>query len=86
MEKTLETDDRGVLQLSADLLGNTPPRTRYVVEVRGAELRLRREDGLPLWQTATARERASAFREWATRPRQSPGLPDEALRRDSFYD
>ena len=60
MEKPLETDDREVLQLSADLLGNTPHRTRHVVEVRGAELRLRREDGLPLWQTATARERASA--------------------------
>lgn len=41
MEHTIETDEHGVLTLSPELIGNSKPHTRYVVENQGARLILR---------------------------------------------
>jgi hypothetical protein len=40
----------------------------------------------PFYETATPKERAKAFREWAeSHPRNSPSLSDEAISRESIY-
>lgn len=41
---------------------------------------------LPFWQRATPAERAAAFRRWAETCPPVPPLPDEAFRRENWYD
>jgi hypothetical protein len=86
MTRFLEVDESGTLRLGPETLGPVKPRTRYVVEVLGETLILRPEQPPPFWATATPEERAQAFREWAARHTSGPGLPDEALHRESMYD
>jgi len=39
-----------------------------------------------LWATASVEEQATAFEEWVAGLPKGPGLPDEAVNRDSIYD
>lgn len=40
----------------------------------------------PLWRDLTPVERAEDFRTWMDSITDGPGLPDEAVHRDSIYD
>jgi hypothetical protein len=86
MSHILEVDGEGTLRLGPETLGAVKPHTRYSVDTVGKTLILRPIDGVPFWSTATPEERAQAFRAWAARHVSGPGLPDEALRRESIYD
>lgn len=82
----VEVDEQGGLYIPSHLLHHTEAYTHYVVEIQDDRLILRPEKTLPFWVTATPAERAEAFREWATMQRPTaPGLPDEALSRESIY-
>jgi hypothetical protein len=86
-DRVIEVSDEGTLHLAPDVLGNAPPRTRYVVNVRGDTIVLRQVTGrTPFWATASSQERADDLVEWASRHEDGPGLPDEALRREYLYD
>ncbi len=39
-----------------------------------------------VWATASVEEQATAFEEWVAGLPAGPGLPDEAVSRDSIYD
>ena len=40
----------------------------------------------PLWATASPEEQAHALEEWVAGLPKGPGLPDDAVSRDSIYD
>lgn len=86
MTEILEVDPQGVLHLPPEVLGHAKPRTRYVVESQGSILVLRPEKEPPFWQTAMPKERADAFRQWASSHETGPGLSDETLRREHIYE
>jgi len=88
MSRIIETNEEGAIHLSAELLGERKPHTRYVVEVEGDTLTLRPESSArPFWATATPQERAEVFRRWANTKRPpAPPLPAEALRRENIYE
>lgn len=43
-------------------------------------------DASPTWAKASPAERAAAFERWAASHSGGPGLPEEAVHRDSMYD
>ena len=87
MSRIVEVNEEGALNVPADVLGNAPPHTRYVVDVRGNAIILKPVDSpAPFWATASPQERAEDLRQWAASHTDGPGLPDEALRRDHIYD
>lgn len=87
MDRIVEVDQRGVIQLPTDVLVAVRPHTRFVLEVQGDTLVLHPVTALPFWQTATPQERAAAARRWAEqeRPAALP-LPASSLHRDQLYD
>jgi hypothetical protein len=88
MSRIVETNEEGAIHLSPELLGESKPHTRYILEVQGDTLTLRPEgESQPFWATASPQERAEAFRRWANQKRPpAPPLPNEALRRENIYE
>jgi bifunctional DNA-binding transcriptional regulator/antitoxin component of YhaV-PrlF toxin-antitoxin module len=86
MPYIVEVDDRGLLIVPPELRRVMQPHSRYVLELQGEVIVLRPEQRQPFWASATPDQRKQAFLEWVANHRQGPGLPDEALRRESFYD
>ena len=87
MSQIVELDERGAIQLPADLLAAVPPHTRFTLERRGTTLVLQPLAAAPLWTTATPEARAAAIRQWAALERPaSPPLSDAAVSREQMYD
>ena len=84
----LETNQQGNLQIPTDILPQLKPHTRYQVEVQGETLILRPQAEQSFWNTAKPAQRATKFRDWATKTQRpsTPPLPDEALSRETIYD
>lgn len=84
---TIEANDQGDLFIPAGLLGAAEPRARYVVEVVGKSVLLRRvvEGETPVWQRSPE-ERVKSWLEWVNAPRPPvPDIPLEAMRRENIY-
>lgn len=87
MSQIVEVDERGTIQLPADLLTIVKPHTKFTLERRGATLVLRPVASQPFWATATPDERATAVRRWAALARPAaPPLSDAAVSREHMYD
>jgi hypothetical protein len=87
MSAILEVDERGNLQLPADVLPISKPHTRYVASVSGHQLVLAPADSeKPFWMTAAPGERTEDILRWAASHVDGPGLPDEATHRDGIYE
>ena len=88
MSEIIEVDDEGNLVLPRKLLGSPNPHARYAVVAECGAIRLLPADEGQLDVTQlTPQERLRRFREWLAMPKpKAPVLPDEALRRESFYD
>ena len=84
MSQIVEVDERGTIQLPADLLTTVKPHTRFALERRGATLVLRPVASQPF---STPEERAAAVRRWAALDRPAtPPLSDVAVSREQMYD
>jgi hypothetical protein len=95
MSAIVEVSETGTLQLPTEILQEIQPNTRFVVEVEsvrdseGKQYRLILSPVTPeqpFWATATPEERAERFHQWVQSHKDSPNLPDEALRRENIYD
>jgi bifunctional DNA-binding transcriptional regulator/antitoxin component of YhaV-PrlF toxin-antitoxin module len=87
MSSIVEVSESGTLQLPAEILQAIRPNTRFVVEVESDRLILSPvPPEQPFWATATPEERAERFHQWIQSHKDSPNLPDEALRRENIYD
>lgn len=87
MSHIVEIDEDGMLPLPAEVLEQVKPNRCFVIEVTNGTLVLRPEPGArPLWATATPEERAKEIRRWVARHKGGPGLPLEALSRETIYD
>lgn len=87
MSHTVEVSDAGTIQLPADVLEQVKPHSRFIVEVHNGTVVLRPENGeQPFWATATPEEWVKDFRQWVASHKGGPGLPDEAVSRESMYD
>lgn len=83
MTQILQVNEHGDLYLPKEVLGKVRPGTCYSVEVQGELLILRKEQPAVL----SPEEKAAQWRKWAaSHSSESPGLPDEALRRENIYD
>lgn len=91
MSTTLRADEMGNLHLPPSLLPDPEPLATYRVEDQNGHIVISKESlqntaTEPFWKTATAEERAEAFRQWASKPRPPVGLSDYAVSRESIYD
>jgi len=87
MSQVVEINEEGVLALPAEVLEQVKSQRRFVVQFINGMLILRPEHkSLPFWATATPEERAEDLRQWVGSHKDGPGLPDEALKRDTIYD
>ena len=87
MSPIFEVDERGNLQLPADVLPISKPHTRYVASINGHQIVLAPADNeKPFWMTATPAERKDDILLWAASHTDGPGLPDQATHRDSIYE
>jgi hypothetical protein len=87
MKAVVELDDNGELRLPATMFPGAAPRARYRVEVQENQVVLWPENGGALfWQKANPQERAADILQWAASHRDGPGLPDEAVTRESIYE
>ena len=86
MRFIVEVKDGGLLALPPEARQRVSAHPRYVLEIQGDVLILRPEEREPFWATATPEQRKQAFLQWAARHKEGPGLPDEALRRETLYD
>jgi hypothetical protein len=96
MVQVIEIDADGTLHLPRELLGDTLLPARYIVEAQGDLLTLRKFDENfsqetiypddSSWSDRTPAERAMAIQAWAASHTDGPGLPDEAVRRETMYD
>ena len=87
MSAIFEVDERGNLQLPADVLPISKPHTRYMASTNGNQVVLMPADNeKSLWMTATGAERAGDILRWAGNHTDGPGLPDEATHRESIYE
>ncbi len=86
MAYIVEADDKGALIVPPELRDVVRPHSRYMIEVQGEVLILRPQNGEPFWATASNDQRKHAFQEWVATHDAGPGLPDEALHRDSIYE
>ncbi len=87
MSQIVEVNEEGMLSLPAEVLERVKPHRRFVVEVSNSTLILRPEaKAQPFWATATPEERAEDLRQWVASHKDGPGLPAEALSRDTIYD
>jgi hypothetical protein len=87
MNAILEVDERGNLQLPANVLPISKPHTRYVASTTGHQVVLApAESEKPFWMTATPAERAEDIIRWANSHEDGPDLLNEATHRDSIYE
>jgi hypothetical protein len=87
MSAILEVDERGNLQLPANVLPISKPHTRYVASTNGHQVVLAPANGeKTFWMTATPSERAADILRWAASHDDGPALPEEATHRDSIYE
>ncbi len=86
MADVVEINERGEITIPSEALGAARPHTRYVLETKDGVLMLRPEGVPPFWETASPEERAKALHEWVAELPEGPGLPDQALHRDSMYE
>ena len=88
MAKMIEANDRGEFFLPRDVVSGVPPHARYMVEREGDRFVMRPlTEAERYWAETTPEQRAKDFLEWIDGLAvQVPHLPDEALRRESFYD
>jgi hypothetical protein len=61
MRQIVEIDERGSIQLPADLLATVKPHTRFALERRGTTRILPPLAAAPFWVKATPAERAAAI-------------------------
>ena len=95
MSSIVEVSESGTLQLPAEILQAIGTNTRFVVEVESVPDSGKKQYRLilspvppeqPFWATATPEERVERFHQWVQSHKDSPNLPDEALRRENIYD
>jgi len=87
MSEVVEINEEGAITLPAEVLEQVKPHKRFVVEVHNGALVLHPEaESLPFWATATPEERAKDLRQWVASHKGGPGLPLEALSRETMYD
>ncbi len=87
MNQVVEVNEEGILSLPAEVLEKVKPHKRFVVEINNGALILRPEaKAQPFWATATPEEWAKSLREWVASHKEGPGLPLEALSRETIYD
>ena len=88
MSLIVEANEQGALYLPRELIGNVKPHARFILRRHGEVLLLHPEgEELPFWATATPKERAERFLEWANQERpEAPILLLEALSRESIYE
>ncbi len=87
MEREIQADERGVIQIEPEYVGGIRPHDRYTVERSNGTITLRPIEGKePFWKTATPEEWTKRFQQWVDSHTDGPGLPDEATRRESIYD
>jgi hypothetical protein len=87
MGQIVEVDERGAIQLPAELLSAMKPHTRFVLEQRGTTLVLQPLGSQPFWNTATPEDRAAAVRQWAALDRPAaPPLSDADVSREQMYE
>jgi len=83
----VEVDDSGKVALPHEFLNRLRPHARLHVEVEGTALKLVAVEEEPVRTKEEAEAWARSFREWvAGLDPKAPHLPDEALRRETFYD
>ena len=90
MSTVLQAEESGNLVLPPGLLPDSEPLGSYRIEASGGKLIIAKEThqkqkSEPLWKLPPE-ERIKAFREWVASFPSGPGLPDEAVSRDSTYD
>jgi len=100
MSAIIQISESGTIQLPRDLLAQVRCGKPYLVQVEKATLKLTPSDepepsaappptpapDKPFWATATTEEWLAAFHEWVDSHKDGPGLPAEALRRETMYD
>ena len=87
MSVVVELDEKGELHLPFAMLPGAAPHARYQVEVQGRQVVLSpQKGGDGFWHHASPKQRAADILQWAAGHRGGPGLPDEAVGRDSIYD
>jgi hypothetical protein len=64
MTRILEVEENGTLTLSAEILDNAPPHTRYVLETSGGQLTLRPEHEKSKSRPTSRKKRASSWEAW----------------------
>jgi hypothetical protein len=85
IELEVETDENGELRLTKEQLGNAQSHTRFRVRV---EAQPPEPQWGPRWAKMRPEERLEDFDAWMHRleERGGPGLPLEAISRDTIYD
>lgn len=76
-----------LIESLVEVVRSLSPEERSLLEekLKAASVELEGRER-PFHETATSKEWAKAFREWAeSHPRNSPGLSDEAISRESIY-
>jgi|FLYL01.1.fsa_nt_gi hypothetical protein len=89
IELVLKTDEKGELHIPRDLLGNTAPGTQLRLRIEAEDVTKEpRPRWGPRWAKMTREERLKDFQELLQRfsDAKSPGLPLEAISRDTIYD
>lgn len=87
MSTILEVDDTGTLRVPTTLLPVSQPHTRYIAIAKGKKIVISPEkEELPFWKRASKEEWLDSFNAWISSHSDGPGLPDEAVTRDSIYD
>ena len=87
MNPIFEVDQTGSLHLPATVLPVKEPNTRYSASIQGEQLVLSPVEGNePFWKRASTQEWLASFNAWMASHQNGPGLSDEAVTRDSFYD
>jgi hypothetical protein len=87
MHPMVEINSEGILHLPDEILQTLQPHTRFSVAVENGRVILSPVPSeQPFWATATPKERVERWHQWVQSHKDSPNLPDEALRRENIYD
>jgi hypothetical protein len=87
MSHTVRDSDEGAIRSPAEVLAQIKPHTRFSVEAHDGTVILRPEGQKKLfWVTATPKEWVKDFRQRVASYKGGPGLPDEAVSRESIYE
>ena len=88
MSITLQTDEKGVLHVPAELLPGSAPRAMYNIQRQDEALIVAKTKNPQVVNSTlpTPQERVAAFHNWVAGLPAGPGLSDEAVSRDSIYE